>query len=178
MIVCCVFSLESPRQGDSNEYRQYAISSIEKKITLNDYKSAALRFFQGTPDRVRGGRRGQAIRVRATEVLLYCTFEVLALAWLKVDWFVFLAVLQKEIICDFLFASTLPEQGRNFLYRQVFKESTRLIKEAENDRTASPVNVSLSPSMALARIHLHFFTQYNIYCFIKFKSHSLFACVI
>ena len=71
MTVCCVFSLESPRRGDSNEYRQYAIFSIEKRITLNDYKSVAMRFFQGTPERVRGGRRGQAIRVRATEVLLY-----------------------------------------------------------------------------------------------------------
>ena len=59
--------------------------------------------------------------------------------------------------------------------RQVFKESTRLIKEAENDRAASPVNVPLSSNMALARIHLHFFTPYSIYCFLKFSSHTLFA---
>ena len=32
---CCVFSLESPHRGDSNEYTQYAIFNIKKKITLN-----------------------------------------------------------------------------------------------------------------------------------------------
>ena len=26
IIVCCVYSLESPRRGDSNEYRQHTIS--------------------------------------------------------------------------------------------------------------------------------------------------------
>ena len=35
MKVCCVFSLESPHQGDSNEYSQYIIINIKKKITLN-----------------------------------------------------------------------------------------------------------------------------------------------
>ena len=42
--VCCVFSLESPHRGDSNEYRQYTISNIKKKITLNYPKSAAMGF--------------------------------------------------------------------------------------------------------------------------------------
>ena len=34
--VCCVFSLESPYRGDSNEYTQYTIFNIlkEKKNTL------------------------------------------------------------------------------------------------------------------------------------------------
>ena len=35
MKVCCVFSLESPHQGDSSEYKQHAIIDSEKKITLN-----------------------------------------------------------------------------------------------------------------------------------------------
>ena len=43
--VCCVFSLESPHQGDSNEYIQYTIFNIKKKITLNYPKSAAMGFF-------------------------------------------------------------------------------------------------------------------------------------
>ena len=34
MKVCCVFSLESPHRGDSNEYTQYTIFNIKKKITL------------------------------------------------------------------------------------------------------------------------------------------------
>ena len=42
MKVCCVFSLESPHRGDSNEYTQYTIFNIEKKITLNYFKSAAM----------------------------------------------------------------------------------------------------------------------------------------
>ena len=43
--VCCVFSLESPHRGDSNEYTQYTIFNIENKITLNYPKSAAMGFF-------------------------------------------------------------------------------------------------------------------------------------
>ena len=42
--VCCVFSLESPHRGDSNEYTQYTIFNIKKKITLNYPKSAAMDF--------------------------------------------------------------------------------------------------------------------------------------
>ena len=49
MTVYCVFSLESPQWGDSNEYTQYTIINIIKKITLNNPKSAAMGFlFQGT----------------------------------------------------------------------------------------------------------------------------------
>ena len=44
MKVCCVFSLESPHWGDSNEYTQYTIFNIKKKITLNYPKSAATGF--------------------------------------------------------------------------------------------------------------------------------------
>ena len=42
--ICCVFSLESPHRGDSNEYTQYTIFKIKKKITLNYPKSAAMDF--------------------------------------------------------------------------------------------------------------------------------------
>ena len=44
MKVCCVFSLESPHRGDSNEYTQYTIFIIKKKIALNFPKSAAMFF--------------------------------------------------------------------------------------------------------------------------------------
>ena len=45
MEVCCVFSLESPHRGDSNEYTQYTIFNIKMKIILNYPKSAAVGFF-------------------------------------------------------------------------------------------------------------------------------------
>ena len=40
MKVYCVFLLESPHRGDSNEHTKYIIINIEKKITLNHPKSA------------------------------------------------------------------------------------------------------------------------------------------
>ena len=53
-----MFSLELPQQGDSNEYTQYTIFNIEKKITINYPKSGK-----------------QAISVReAIEVLLYMVY--------------------------------------------------------------------------------------------------------
>ena len=45
MKVCCVFSLESPHRGDSNEYTQYTIFNMNKKNTINYPKSAATGFF-------------------------------------------------------------------------------------------------------------------------------------
>ena len=50
MTVCCVFSLESPHRGDSNENTQYTIFNMNKKNTLNYTKSAAMVFFQGTQE--------------------------------------------------------------------------------------------------------------------------------
>ena len=44
MKVCCVFTLESPHRGDSNETTQYTIFNMNKKNTLN-YPSAAMGFF-------------------------------------------------------------------------------------------------------------------------------------
>ena len=40
-----MFSLELPHRGDSNEYTQYTIFNIKKKITLDYPKSAAVGFF-------------------------------------------------------------------------------------------------------------------------------------
>ena len=45
MQVCCVFSLESPHQDDSNGYIQYTVSQYKKKITLNCPNSAAIGFY-------------------------------------------------------------------------------------------------------------------------------------
>ena len=42
--VSCVFSLESPHQGDSNVYTQYIIFNMKKKITLHYPKSASIGF--------------------------------------------------------------------------------------------------------------------------------------
>ena len=39
-----MFSLESPHRGDSNEYTQYTIFKIKKKITLNHPKYAIMEF--------------------------------------------------------------------------------------------------------------------------------------
>ena len=43
MRIYCVFSLESPHLGDSNEYKQYTMFNI--KNTLNYHKSAAMVIF-------------------------------------------------------------------------------------------------------------------------------------
>ena len=44
MKVFCVLSLESPHRGDSNEYTQYTIFDIKRKITLNNPDFAAMVF--------------------------------------------------------------------------------------------------------------------------------------
>ena len=52
MKVYCVFSLESPHQGDSNKYTQYTISqyiNIKQKIILNYAKSATMEFVPRDP---------------------------------------------------------------------------------------------------------------------------------
>ena len=71
MKVYCVFSLESPHRGDSNEYTQYTIFNIKKKLPVNYPKSAAMGIFRGTQERVRTSRGKRAISVRAIEVLPY-----------------------------------------------------------------------------------------------------------
>ena len=66
MKVCCVFSLESPHRGDSNENRQHTIFNRKKENHPNCPKSAAWDFFQGTQKRVRNSPGKRTI-----EVLLY-----------------------------------------------------------------------------------------------------------
>ena len=55
----------------TNEYTQYTIFSIKKKITLNYPKSAAMGFLEGTLERIQNSRGKRAISVQAIEVLLY-----------------------------------------------------------------------------------------------------------
>ena len=50
MKVCCVFTLEPPHRGDSNEYTQYTLFNMNMKNTLDYPKSAAMGFFQGTQE--------------------------------------------------------------------------------------------------------------------------------
>ena len=45
MKVCCVFVIELPHRGDSDEYTQNTIFNNKKKITLNYPKSATIGFF-------------------------------------------------------------------------------------------------------------------------------------
>ena len=44
MNVYCMFSLESPQRGDSNEFTQCTSSQYKKKIILNYPKSATMEF--------------------------------------------------------------------------------------------------------------------------------------
>ena len=71
----CLFSLESPERGDSNEYTQYTISQYELKDHPKSSKKLQLwDLFQGTQGRVRNSRGKRAISVRATEVLQFLFF--------------------------------------------------------------------------------------------------------
>ena len=47
MKIYCVFSLESPHRGDSNEYTQHTIVNINTKITPSYPKSAGMGFSKG-----------------------------------------------------------------------------------------------------------------------------------
>ena len=72
MKVCCVFWLESPRRGDSNENTHHTIIIIKKKENHPKWSKIALEcFWLGTQQRVRNIRGKRAISVRATEGLLY-----------------------------------------------------------------------------------------------------------
>ena len=71
MKVCCVFSLESPHRGDSNEYTQYTVFNVKKEKSRLIISNLQPRdFFLGTQERVRNSHGKRAISVRATEVLL------------------------------------------------------------------------------------------------------------
>ena len=71
MKVCCVFSLESPHRGDSNEYTQYTIFKRNRKSPLIIANLQLWDFFQRTQERVRNSRGKRAISVRAAEGLQY-----------------------------------------------------------------------------------------------------------
>ena len=45
MKVCCVFSLESPYQGDSNDYTQYTIFNVKEENCSTYHKSTAIGLF-------------------------------------------------------------------------------------------------------------------------------------
>ena len=69
--VCCVFSLESPHRGDSNEYTQHTIFNLKeenhpKYPIYNNVCSYGI--FLGTREHVRNSCGKRAIGVRAIEV--------------------------------------------------------------------------------------------------------------
>ena len=69
-----MFLLESPRRGDSNEYTQYTIFNIKKKITLNYPKSAARDFSQGLKNEF---ETAVVNEVSVFEPLkLYCVYKI------------------------------------------------------------------------------------------------------
>ena len=75
MKVCCMFSLESPHRGDSNNYILYTIFSIKKKIALNNPKSAAIGFFsKGLKNEFETAVVNEPSVFEVTEVLLYNLF--------------------------------------------------------------------------------------------------------
>ena len=67
----CVYSLESPHRGDSNEYTQHTISRQNKKIFLNICFLELSEEFPRTQKRVRISHGKRAIGVRAIEFRLY-----------------------------------------------------------------------------------------------------------
>ena len=90
--VCYVNSLESPRQGDSNEYTQNTIFNKKKKkkkeITLNCRKSAARTFFsKGHKNEFKIAVLNEPpgfepLKVYSTcKVFLTCTISISDLKW-------------------------------------------------------------------------------------------------
>ena len=71
MRVCCVFSIESPHRGNSNENTQYTVFNITQKSLLIIPSLQPRDFLQETQEQVRNSRGKLVISVRATEVLLY-----------------------------------------------------------------------------------------------------------
>ena len=50
MKVCCVFSLESPHRGDSNDYKQPTKKENSPEINPNTIMSVAMGFLLGTQE--------------------------------------------------------------------------------------------------------------------------------
>ena len=74
MKVWCVFSLESPHQGDSNKNTQHTIVNIKKEITQNypEYNNVCSYgiFLLGTQEQAGNSHGKGATSVLATKVLL------------------------------------------------------------------------------------------------------------
>ena len=131
--VCCVYLLESPHWGDSNEYTKHTILNILKKIILNYPKSAAMGFFPGTQEQVQNSRGKRAISVRAIEVLLYLQIFFLAL-YSKHCWFnevvsqgFYKSSSAHEIKCANVFAKKWEELLHCFCIQHVWKFESHLL---------------------------------------------------
>ena len=70
-MICWVYSLESPRRGDSNEYIQHTISWSNKKTPYVFVFWSYRKNFVGTQKHVRISHGKRAIGVRAIAVQLY-----------------------------------------------------------------------------------------------------------
>ena len=71
IMVCWVYSLESPRWGDSNEYTQHTISWENRNNSQTISFLSNWKNFVGTQKRVRISHSKRAIGIRAIEVRLY-----------------------------------------------------------------------------------------------------------
>ena len=69
--MCVLIRIASPHRGDSDEYTQYTIFKLKRKITLNYPKSQLWDFPHGLKDELETAVVNKAISVRATEVHLY-----------------------------------------------------------------------------------------------------------
>ena len=82
----CVLSLESPHGGNSNEYTQYTIFNITRKIDLNYLKAAAVGFFPW--DSGAGSRRPWWAGRRCSSrwgPAVYCLFIYIMLLYIMYD---------------------------------------------------------------------------------------------
>ena len=78
IMVWCVYSLELPRWGNSNEYTQHTVYWYSKTISLNIYFLELLEEFRRDSKRVQIRLGKRAIGVWATEVRLYIGFGLSA----------------------------------------------------------------------------------------------------
>ena len=78
MIVCWVYSLESPRWGDSNEYTQHTWRNKKKSVNICFVWAIGRMLWGLKKVRIIHGKR--AIRVRAIEVIQY--IDLLNLSWI------------------------------------------------------------------------------------------------
>ena len=74
--VFCVFSLETPHRGDSNEYIQYTVFNIKRKPPLIIPNLQLWDFFQGTQEQVQNAPYIGAIKIRLLYLKCanYCKF--------------------------------------------------------------------------------------------------------